>query len=150
MARAGPVSFLSFFQAFAISEIMSSPNAAESSSTKAEKETEFKGQSRVLKKCHWCAKKQDPGEEPFKACGQCKEVRSIVKYAIHGCIEVTNRLSTAYVASSSLWCPLSSFIALAVAGMSASELAVSQGLVSSSRTSGETLTSRPDRLPNQP
>lgn len=34
--------------------------------------THFKGQSRVLKVCHWCAKKQEA--KPFQACSRCKEV----------------------------------------------------------------------------
>ncbi|KAF5322446.1 hypothetical protein D9619_001799 [Psilocybe cf. subviscida] len=40
----------------------------------ASKDPHFKGQSRVLKVCHWCAKKQEPGQKPFQACGRCKEV----------------------------------------------------------------------------
>ncbi|KAF9566779.1 hypothetical protein CPC08DRAFT_740556 [Agrocybe pediades] len=38
------------------------------------KEPHIKGQSRVLKACHWCLKKQDPNQKPFQACGRCKEV----------------------------------------------------------------------------
>jgi hypothetical protein len=38
------------------------------------KDPHWKGQSRVLKVCHWCAKKQQPGSKPFQACAQCKEV----------------------------------------------------------------------------
>ncbi|KDR75909.1 hypothetical protein GALMADRAFT_248699 [Galerina marginata CBS 339.88] len=34
----------------------------------------WKGQSRILKLCHWCAKKQEPGQKPFQACARCKEV----------------------------------------------------------------------------
>lgn len=39
------------------------------------KESRWKGQSRVLKVCHWCAKKQNPVAKPFQACSRCKEVR---------------------------------------------------------------------------
>jgi len=38
------------------------------------KETHWKGQSRLLKVCHWCTKKQGPEMKPFQACAKCKEV----------------------------------------------------------------------------
>ncbi|TFK20960.1 hypothetical protein FA15DRAFT_672999 [Coprinopsis marcescibilis] len=38
------------------------------------KEVHFKGESRLLKVCHWCYEKQKPGVKPYQACGQCKEV----------------------------------------------------------------------------
>lgn len=38
------------------------------------KESHWKGQSRVLKVCHWCTKKQNPEAKPFQACSRCKEV----------------------------------------------------------------------------
>ncbi|KAA1476023.1 hypothetical protein DENSPDRAFT_932741 [Dentipellis sp. KUC8613] len=34
----------------------------------------WKGQSRALKMCHWCTKKQEPGVKPFQACSRCKQV----------------------------------------------------------------------------
>ncbi|KAF4621207.1 hypothetical protein D9613_000677 [Agrocybe pediades] len=46
------------------------------------KEPHIKGQSRVLKACHWCLKKQDPNQKPFQACGRCKEVIYCVCFAI--------------------------------------------------------------------
>ncbi|KIM40144.1 hypothetical protein M413DRAFT_446302 [Hebeloma cylindrosporum] len=42
--------------------------------SKTESSPHWKGQSRVLKLCHWCAKKQDPKQKQFQACGRCKEV----------------------------------------------------------------------------
>ncbi|KAF8973285.1 hypothetical protein BDZ97DRAFT_674969 [Flammula alnicola] len=39
-----------------------------------DKDPHWKGQSRVLKVCHWCGKKQDPSQKPYQACGRCKEV----------------------------------------------------------------------------
>lgn len=38
----------------------------------SDKETTYKGQSRILKRCHWCSKNE--GEQKFRACSQCKEV----------------------------------------------------------------------------
>ncbi|KAF9531620.1 hypothetical protein CPB83DRAFT_848472 [Crepidotus variabilis] len=57
-----------------------------SNSTKVK---DFKGQSRVLKVCHWCGKKQDPKQKSFQACGRCKEViycskeRQVASWPLH-------------------------------------------------------------------
>ncbi|TFK20961.1 hypothetical protein FA15DRAFT_100458 [Coprinopsis marcescibilis] len=51
-----------------------SANSSSNQPGKTEKDPHFKGQSRVLKQCHWCSKKEEPGIKSFQACGQCKEV----------------------------------------------------------------------------
>jgi len=38
----------------------------------SDSQTAYKGQSRVLKKCHWCSK--DEPDQKFQACSRCREV----------------------------------------------------------------------------
>ncbi|PPQ67324.1 hypothetical protein CVT25_005908 [Psilocybe cyanescens] len=53
--------------------------------SKPENSSPWKGQSRVLKVCHWCAKKQEPDQKPFQASARCKESKEcqVASWPLH-------------------------------------------------------------------